>query len=70
MTSGSIHTIHRNGYSVNEIEWGGVLMGRFASKEAATAVGGAHAKQRNVIHVVHSRAETGAASEGPLRPAA
>ena len=70
MASRYIHTIYRDGYWVNEIEGAGRIRGRFADKQAATAVGGAHAKQRRVIHVVHSQPELGVPSEGPLRPAA
>ena len=70
MASRYIHTIHRDGYWVDEIEGEGVSMGRFATKEAAAAVGGARGKPRHVRHVVHNRAETGAAGEGPQRAAA
>lgn len=53
MARGWIHTVHKNGQWVNEIE-GGQVLSTHSTKEAAVAAGREEAKRRKTEHVIHN----------------
>jgi hypothetical protein len=53
MARGWVHTVHKNGAWVNEIEEGAKLS-EHATKEAAVAAGRAEAIARKTEHVIHN----------------
>ena len=62
MTKGFVHTVHRQGRWLNEIEGGdGTLPGRQETKDEAVAAGREEAMRRETEHVIHN--EDGSISE-------
>jgi hypothetical protein len=55
MSKGFIHTVHKNGQWINEVEEGGEIAGVHATKEEAVRVGRARAQQDRTEHVVHNQ---------------
>ena len=53
MADGFIHTVHKNGEWLNEIEDGNELPGSFPTKEAAAAQGRLEAVNAKTEHVIH-----------------
>jgi len=53
MASGAVHTVHKNGEWVNEVEGGGTLS-THATKEEAVAAGRREAIARKTEHVIHN----------------
>jgi hypothetical protein len=55
MAAGFVHTVHRQGRWVNEIEGDdGVLPGRHETKDEAVVAGRAEAMRRETEHVIHN----------------
>jgi hypothetical protein len=61
MANDFIHTVHKNGGWVNELEGGEVVDGTHATKEEAVAAGRGRAKHDRTEHVIHN--EDGTISE-------
>jgi hypothetical protein len=53
MADGLVHTVHKGGQWVNEIEGGAELGGTHSTKEEAVAAGRARAMQDETEHVIH-----------------
>lgn len=53
MARGWIHTVHKNGQWVNEIEGGGVLSS-YTTKEQAVEAGRVAAMSNKAEHVIHN----------------
>jgi hypothetical protein len=54
VADGFVHTVHKNGQWVNEIEGNGEIGGVHATKAEAVSVGRARAKQDQTEHVIHN----------------
>lgn len=66
MARGWVHTVHKDGGWVNEVEGGGILS-RHNTKDAAVSAGRQAAIQRKTEHVIHNMDGTisGRQSYGP-----
>ena len=53
MARGWIHTVHKNGQWVNEVEGGGVLSS-YSTKEQAVEAGRVAAQSAKTEHVIHN----------------
>ena len=53
MAKGFVHTVHKGDTWLNELEEGGELPGRYATKEEAVAAGRNRAKSDKTEHVIH-----------------
>jgi Uncharacterized protein conserved in bacteria (DUF2188) len=53
MARGWVHTVHREGFWINEVEGGGQIS-RHATKERAVEVGREAAQARRTEHVIHN----------------
>jgi uncharacterized protein DUF2188 len=53
MADGFIHTVHKDGHWLNEVEGGAEIGGVHATKEEAISVGRARAQQDETEHVIH-----------------
>jgi hypothetical protein len=54
MAKGSIHTVHKDGQWINEVEDGEEIGGVHATKEEAVATGRARAQHDQAEHVIHN----------------
>jgi hypothetical protein len=54
MARGWVHTVHRDGQWLNEIEDEGQQGNAYATKEEAVAAGRALASERTTEHVIHN----------------
>ena len=54
MADGFVHTVHKGGSWVNEIEGGAQLPGTHATKDEAVEAGRAEARRRKTEHVIHN----------------
>jgi Uncharacterized protein conserved in bacteria (DUF2188) len=54
MADGFVHTVHKGGQWVNEIESGAEFGGTHSTKEEAVAAGRARAMQDGTEHVIHN----------------
>jgi hypothetical protein len=55
VADGFIHTVHKDGQWINEVEGDGAIGGIHATKEEAVAVGRARAQQDQTEHVIHNQ---------------
>lgn len=55
MADGFVHTVHKDGQWLNELEGGSAFGGSYATKEDAVAAGRARAQQDNTEHVIHNQ---------------
>ena len=55
LAAGDVHTVHKNGTWLNEIEGGKELPLRFVTKEGAEAAGRREAVQRKTEHLIHKK---------------
>lgn len=73
MARGWIHTVHRDGYWVNEVEGGERASSRHATKAEAVAKGREMAKARKTEHLIHNMdgtiAERNSYGSDPYPPA-
>jgi uncharacterized protein DUF2188 len=53
MAEGFVHTVHKDGDWLNELESGGPLPGHFPTKESAVKAGREQAIERSTEHVIH-----------------
>jgi len=53
MAKGFVHTVHKGGSWLNELEGGAELPGRYTTKAEAVAAGRDHAKSDQTEHVIH-----------------
>jgi hypothetical protein len=54
MADGFVHTVHKDGHWINEIEGGAALGASNATKEGAIAAGRERAMQDKTEHVIHN----------------
>jgi hypothetical protein len=54
VAKGFIHTVHKDGQWVNQVEEGDTIGGVHATKEEAVEVGRARARQDQTEHVIHN----------------
>lgn len=54
MAEGFIHTVHKDGKWINEVEEGSAFGGSFDTKVDAVAAGRARAQQDKTEHVIHN----------------
>ncbi len=54
MAKGDIHTVHRDGRWLNEVEGGQRASNSAATKAAAQAIGRDMARERGVEHLIHN----------------
>jgi Uncharacterized protein conserved in bacteria (DUF2188) len=55
VAQGFIHTVHRDGQWLNEIEGKGPIRGKHERKTEAVEAGRARAKRDKIEHVIHNR---------------
>ena len=55
MADGFVHTVHKDGEWINEIEGGAAFGGAHSTKEQAVAAGRERAQEENTEHVIHNQ---------------
>ena len=55
MARGWVHTVHRDGQWLNEVEGEGAIRGKFARKTEAVQAGRERARKGKTEHVIHNR---------------
>jgi Uncharacterized protein conserved in bacteria (DUF2188) len=55
VTKGFIHTVHKDGQWINEVEGGSTFGGTHSTKEEALAAGRERARQDQTEHVIHNQ---------------
>lgn len=55
MADGFIHTVHKDGQWINEVEGDGEIGGVHATKDEAVSVGRARARQDKTEHLIHTQ---------------
>jgi Uncharacterized protein conserved in bacteria (DUF2188) len=54
LAKGFIHTVHRDGVWINEVEGGGAIRGKHRTKQEAVKAARERAKREKTEHVVHN----------------
>ena len=62
-----VHTVHKDGRWVNEIEGVGQFGGPYATKDRAAGEGRARARRDKVAHVIHDQRDAEEVAAHPFR---